>query len=141
MLVDCERLSGNGRLIDLEESIIGYDAAISRNNSTLKFFLVLHKRYFQGFVALWFSQLTSSICRISPGTTSGASISNRRPSRRTTAFKARVFFNSSTIEPAWNSCMKPTEALSKSRAQMTPKSTQSSRPAASTAAAYQKHCC
>jgi len=47
MLVDCERLSGNGRLIDLEESIIGYDAAISRNNSTLKFFLVLHKTYFQ----------------------------------------------------------------------------------------------
>jgi hypothetical protein len=37
--------------------------------------------------------------------------------------------------------MKPTEALSRSKAQMTPKSTQPSRPAASTAAAYQKYYC
>lgn len=84
--------------------------------------------------------LTSSIWSISPGTTSEASTSERRPSRRTTAFKARVFFSSSTIEPAWNSWMKPTDALSRSKAQITPKSTQSLRPAASTAAAYQKGC-
>jgi hypothetical protein len=35
VFVDCERLASNGRLIDLEESIIGNNAAISGNDSTL----------------------------------------------------------------------------------------------------------
>ncbi|KAL0635535.1 hypothetical protein Q9L58_005466 [Maublancomyces gigas] len=131
VLVDSERFTGDGRLINLEERVIGNNTTISRNDSSLDESLErvpLLNRSQQ-------NRLTSSIWRISPGTTWGASISKRRPSRRTTAFRARVFFNSSTIEPAWYSCTKPTQALSSKRAQMTPKSTQSSRPAARMAAA------
>ena len=35
VFVDCEGLSSNGGLIDLEESIIGYNATIGRDNGTL----------------------------------------------------------------------------------------------------------
>lgn len=35
VLVDSERLSGDGRLVDLEESIFGHNTAISRNDSSL----------------------------------------------------------------------------------------------------------
>lgn len=35
VLVDSERLSGDGRLVNLEESVFGHNAAISRNDSSL----------------------------------------------------------------------------------------------------------
>ncbi|KAH3682226.1 hypothetical protein WICPIJ_006805 [Wickerhamomyces pijperi] len=72
---------------------------------------------------------------ISPGTTSLAGISTKLPSLITMAEWARVFFNSSTMEPAWYSWKKPTAALRNNKPRMTPKSTQSSKPAAKTAAA------
>jgi hypothetical protein len=47
MFVDCKGLASNGRLIDLEESIIGNNAAICGNNGTLhKFLLVLAHLHF-----------------------------------------------------------------------------------------------
>lgn len=132
MLVDSQRLARDGRLVNLEERIFRDNASISGNNSTLQKSSASTRNHHSVVVDV----LTSSTCRISPGTTSGASTSLSRPLRRTTAFRARVFFSSSTIEPAWNSWTKPTQALSKSKAQITPKSTQSSRPAARIAAAY-----
>jgi hypothetical protein len=47
VLVDCKRLARNGRLVDLEEGIVGNNTAICRNDSTLlKRLLGLFRRDF-----------------------------------------------------------------------------------------------
>jgi hypothetical protein len=53
MFVDGKGLASNGRLIDLEESIIGNNAAICGNDGTLhKFLLVLAHLHFFGPLSL-----------------------------------------------------------------------------------------
>ena len=155
MLVDRERLARDGGLVHLQEGILGDDATIGRDDGTLIISEPSSarsekndgRREHVGFRrdcdvgecggggggGAWCvrsrggrrGRLTSSSCRMSPGTMKVASISRSRPSRSTTALRARVFLSSSTIEPAWNSWMKPTAALRRSKARVTPKVTQS----------------
>ena len=135
VLVDSERLAGDGGLINLEIGILGNDAAVGGDDGTL-----LNLQDIAGHDLGSLKLLQSTI-------TENNSLESESPVGGEPELVIAVFLlesqrvgpyflSSSTMEPAWYSWTKPTTALRSSRAQMTPKSTQSSRPAATKIAAH-----
>jgi hypothetical protein len=126
VLVDSERLTRDGRLVDLEEGIVGNDATIGGDDGTL-----LNLQDIAG-------DDLGSLNLLQGTVTENNSLESKSPASNWSVihvvnWAAKVsayFLSSSTMEPAWYSWTKPTTALRSSRPQMTPKSTQSSRPAA-----------
>lgn len=127
VLVDSERLASDGGLINLEIGIVGDNATVGGNDGTL---LNLEDITGNNLGGLDLLQGTvtenNSLERKSPRVPSQYCVSPIELMVRMPAY----FLSSSTMEPAWYSWTKPTTALRSRRPQITPKSTQSSRPAA-----------